>query len=94
GSQYTSRRFITLLKGYGIRASMGDVGACWDNAGVEWFFGCLKHDWILKTAQLTREHIKQDVANYMKCYNQDRLHSANGNMSPIKYEIYQKKVSG
>jgi putative transposase len=27
GSQYTSQRFGKLLKGYGIRASMGDVGA-------------------------------------------------------------------
>ena len=66
GSQYTSKRFSTLLKGYGIRASMGDVGACWDNAVVERFFGSLKHDWILKIAQPTREHMKQDVTDYMK----------------------------
>ena len=94
GSQYTSRRFGKLLKGYGIRASMGDVGACWDNAVVERFFGSLKHDWILKIAQPTREHIKQDVTAYMKYYNQDRLHTANGDMSPIKYEMSLKKVSG
>lgn len=36
GSQYTSK------------ASMGDVGACWDNAVVERFFGSLKYDWIFK----------------------------------------------
>ncbi len=30
GSQYTSKRYRKLLKDYGIRASMGDVGACWD----------------------------------------------------------------
>ncbi|GAC33595.1 transposase for insertion sequence element IS904 [Paraglaciecola polaris LMG 21857] len=94
GSQYTSRRFGSLLKGYGIRASMGDVGACWDNAVVERFFGSLKHDWILKIAQPTREHMKQDVTAYMKYYNQDRLHTANGDMSPIKYEMSLKKVSG
>jgi putative transposase len=28
GSQYTSKRFGKLLKGYGIRAYMGDVRAC------------------------------------------------------------------
>jgi putative transposase len=27
-SQYTSNRFGKLLMGYGIRASMGDLGAC------------------------------------------------------------------
>jgi putative transposase len=37
GSQYTSRRYRQLLESYGVRASMGDVGACWDNAVVERF---------------------------------------------------------
>ncbi|EDW4374189.1 DDE-type integrase/transposase/recombinase [Salmonella enterica subsp. diarizonae] len=35
GSQYTGKRFQTLLKIYGMRSSMGDVGACWDNAAME-----------------------------------------------------------
>jgi putative transposase len=39
-------------KGSGIRASMGDVGACWDNAFVERFFGSLEHDWIFKVPSL------------------------------------------
>jgi putative transposase len=93
GSQYTSKRFSKLLR-YGVRASIGDVGACWDNAVVERFFGSLKHDCIFKIARPTCEHMKQDIAGYMKYYNQDRLHTANGNMSPIKYEISQNKVSG
>ncbi|MGK0462704.1 MAG: putative transposase [Candidatus Azotimanducaceae bacterium] len=73
GSQYTGKRFGNLLKGYGIRASMGDVGACWDNAVVERFFGSLKHDWIFKVAQPTREHMIQDVTAYMRYYNQKGL---------------------
>lgn len=94
GSQYTSKRYRKLLGSYGARASMGDVGACWDNAVVERFFGSLKHDWLFKVAQPTREHMKADVAAYMKYYNLDRLHTANGGMSPINFEQSQKKVSG
>ncbi len=94
GSQYTSRRYRKLLKAYGIRSSMGDVGACWDNAVVERFFGSLKHDWIFKIAQPTREHMRKDVAAYMRYYNLDRLHTANGDLSPINYEKSLKKVSG
>lgn len=86
GSQYTSKAFAKLLKGYGVRASMGDVGACWDNAVVERFFGSLKHDWLFKVNQPTRAHMKQDVTAYMKYYNQDRLHSTNGDLSPVDYE--------
>ena len=94
GSQYTSKRFRKLLSGYGIRSSMGDVGACWDNAVVERFFGSLKHDWIFKVAQPTRDHMKSDVTAYIKYYNLHRLHSANGSVSPINFENAQKKVSG
>ena len=94
GSQYTSRKYRKLLKTYGIRASMGDVGACWDNAVVERFFGSLKHDWIFKVAQPTREHMRKDVAAYMRYYNLERLHTANDDQSPINYENSLKKVSG
>ena len=94
GSQYTSKHYRKLLEGYGVQASMGDVGACWDNAVVERFFGSLKHDWIFKIAQPTREHMRNDVAAYMKYYNLERLHSSNCDQSPIQYENSLTKVSG
>ena len=94
GSQYTSARFRRLLQRYGTRASMGDVGACWDNAVVERFFGSLKHDWLYKVAQPTREHIKQDVVAYIRYYNLERRHTAAGDLSPVEYENALKKVSG
>ncbi|OUS09895.1 hypothetical protein A9Q89_12470 [Gammaproteobacteria bacterium 53_120_T64] len=31
GSQYTSKSYRELLENYGARASMGDVGACWES---------------------------------------------------------------
>ncbi len=83
GSQYTSQAYQALLTDYGMRASMGDVGACWDNAVVECFFGSLKHDWVLKVAQPTREHLQKDIAAYIKYYNLDRLHSSHGDLSPV-----------
>ncbi len=86
GSQYTSKSYGNLLKTYGIRASMGDVGACWDNAVVERFFGSLKYDWTFKAHQRTCEHMKKDVAVYIKYYNLERLHSAHRNMTPAEYE--------
>jgi len=93
GSQYTSKRFRKLLSNYEIRSSMGDVGACWDNAVVERFFGSLKHDWIFKIAQPTREHMKADVARYMRYYNTQRLHSANGDLAPASFEAKSKHAA-
>ena len=94
GSQYTSRRFRALLRNKDLRSSMGDVDACWDNTVVERFFGSLKHDWILKIHQPTRNHMKRDVAAYMRYYNVDRLHSANDDLSPVKFELSELKVCG
>jgi putative transposase len=93
GSQYTSKHYRKLLANYGIGACMGDVGACWDNAVVERFFGSLKRDWLLKVQQPTREFMKQDVADYMRYSNLERLHTANKDMSPINYERSFRKVS-
>jgi putative transposase len=86
GSQYTSKQYRRLLWIYGVRASMGDVGACWDNAVVERFFGSLKHDWLMKVPQPTRENMKNDVTAYMRYYNLERLHTTNGDLSPVEYE--------
>lgn len=72
---------------------MGDVGACWDNAVVERFFGSLKHDWLFKVNQSTRGLMEKDVAAYIKYYNLERLHSANNDLSPVAFENYQIKVS-
>lgn len=94
GSQYTGNRFQSMLKCYGLRSSMGDVGACWDNAVMERFWGSLKHEWLLLVAQPTRADMKQDVATYIRYYNLDRNHSANGELSPVCYEqMAEKKVS-
>jgi len=37
--------------------------------------------------------MKEDVAAYMRYYNVDRLHSANDDLSPVKFELSQLKVS-
>ncbi len=37
--------------------------------------------------------MKQDVAAYMKYYTLERLHSANGDLSPVEFENSQLKVS-
>lgn len=65
---------------------MGDIGACWDNAEVERFFGSLKHDWLLKVPQTTRLNMRNDMTAYMRYYNFEWLHTANGDLFPIEFE--------
>ncbi|QHS30833.1 IS3 family transposase (plasmid) [Piscirickettsia salmonis] len=47
----------------------------------------------LNVIHLTRDTMKEDVEAYIRYYNHDRLHTANGNLSPINFEKSQLKVS-
>ena len=83
-----------MIEVYSVRAGKGDVGACWDNALVERFFGSLKYDCIFKIHQPTREPMATDVAVYMRYYNLEMLHTKNGDQSPVNDEKSFINVSG
>ncbi|MGL6014442.1 MAG: IS3 family transposase, partial [Shewanella oncorhynchi] len=52
----------------------------------------LKLDWIFKVSKLSRPFMKYDITAYMKYYNLEQLHSANGDLSPIEFENSELKV--
>ena len=87
GSQYCSREFQKLMKGYGIRSSMSRKGDCWDNAVAESFFGTLKLELIFWEKYITRCQAKRSIVDYIEMfYNSNRRHSYLDYMSPMEYE--------
>lgn len=91
GSQYASESHRALLKKYGIRQSMSRKGNCWDNAVSESFFHTLKTELIHHHNFRNRDEARQTVFEYIEVfYNRERLHSANGYLSPVDYELQLK----
>jgi putative transposase len=87
GSQYASKVFKQLLKQHHIEGSMSRKDDCWDNAVVESFFGSLKQERVHWRNYQTRHEAQQDILNYISMfYNNYRLHSTLGYMSPENYE--------
>jgi putative transposase len=78
--------YRTLLEEHGITVSMSRVGNCWDNAPVESFFSSLKAELVARARWSTHEEAEVAVADYLRFYNHQRLHSSLGYRSPVQYE--------
>ena len=90
GSQYAAESHRQLLKQHGIQQSMSRKGNCWDNAVSESFFHTLKTELIHQQTFHSREEAKLAVFEYIEVfYNRERLHSANGYISPVDFELLQ-----
>ena len=92
GSQYTDSRYQDKLRAHGILPSMNSVGSWYDNAPMESFFGTLKRERVHHCAYQTRNEARPDVFYCIEgFYNQTRLHSSLGYLSPVARESVQDK---
>ena len=90
GSQYASEHYQRLLGKHGIQCSMSGVAQCWDNAPAESFFASLKKELTHHEDYQTREEARASIFEYVEIfYNNQRLHSSLGYLTPAEYEQSQ-----
>ena len=94
GSQYTDRKYQTLLRDEGLRASMNAAGSWYDNAPMESFFGTLKSELIYQHPYHTLDEARTDVFYYIESfYNRRRRHSALAYLSPeVCEQLFRSQV--
>ena len=93
GSQYASELYRTDLAQHGIVQSMSRKGNCWDNAVVESFFSTLKEELIYRHTWPTRSRVREAITEYIDgFYNRRRRHSTLGQVSPINYELADRRA--
>ena len=94
GSQYASHEFSRVLQQYGITASMSRKGDCWDNPPSEALFASLKVERIHGQRFETIRQAKDETLAWLLWYNQTRMHSTLGYVSPIQFEQQWRNSTG
>jgi putative transposase len=87
GTQFTSTRFIEVLKSNEIKISMDGRGRMLDNIFIERFWRSLKYEEVyIKSYENVRE-CRKSLNEYMNFYNQKRLHQSLNYLTPC--EVYR-----
>ncbi len=86
GNEYGALIFRKRLAELGIIQSMNRPRRMTDNACMESFFHSFKSDAYHRNIFSTDEELREMFGRYLPFYNQERLHSGLGFMSPVQYE--------
>ena len=92
GCQFTSERFIGILKYHHIRISMDSKGRALDNIYVERLWRSLKYEDIYLKSYETMRELKEGVMRYFNFYNTKRFHQSHDYQTPeVMYESFSKR---
>lgn len=87
GSQFTSDDYLSLLLSHPqIAISMDGRGRCMDNIFTERFWRTLKYEEVYLKDYATPREARQSIDEYIRLYNQDRMHSSLDDLTPA--EVY------
>ncbi len=91
GIQYASGDYIQELKEHGIVVSMSRKANPWDNAACESFMKTLKWEEVYRSEYRDLQDARLRMREFLeKVYNEQRLHSALGYVSPGEFERAQR----
>lgn len=87
GWQYQMPAFQQALRLRGLEQSMSRKGNCLDNALMESFFGVLKTEFFHRKTFISVESFVQELREYIRYYNYDRIKLKLKGLSPVQYRI-------
>jgi transposase InsO family protein len=87
GFHYQSWRYQEFLRDTAAVQSMSRKGNCLDNSPMENFFGLLKSELLYLQKFDSYEHFVEELHEYIRYYNHDRIKGKLKGMTPVKYRL-------
>lgn len=87
GWHYKMPPYRAMLARHGVTQSMSRKGNCYDNAGIESFFGTLKAEFFHLAKIGSLAQLEVGVHDYVHYYNHERLKLGLNGLSPVAYRL-------
>ena len=93
GWHYRMKQYTEALRERGLQQSMSRKANCYDNAVMENFFGILKSEMFYKQKFESINQLCRAIAAYIRYYNEERIKSRLGGLSPVQYRTRPATVT-
>lgn len=90
GTQFTCGRFLEILEARKIQISMDGKGRAFDNIYIERFWRTIKYEEVYCKAYESYHEAKENLNEYIKYYNERRLHQSLGYKTPFEVFVCSK----
>jgi putative transposase len=87
GPEFGNKELKAVLDEHNLLVSKSRKGCCWDNANMESFYHTLKTEMVYFHEFDTLVEALAHIMDYIRFYNQERLHSSLDYQSPNEYEL-------
>lgn len=85
GNEFKNQAINEILEAFQIERSLSMKGCPYDNAVAEATYKVIKTEFINNQRFETQEQLGYELADYVNWYNNYRIHSSLGYLSPVKY---------
>ena len=88
GNEFNNKTLDETLETFHIRRSLSMKGCPYDNAVAEATFKIIKTEFVKGQEYETLEQLQYELDNYVNWFNNQRIHSSLGYLTPKEYPAY------